>query len=162
MLRLVKPTHTRNKEGRHMKRTDEIIFVLSLYNKLSDKYPNMDDSSLKEILKSSLKSAKTRGISISEDSIKKSLILLFDDERKKAIKLIKTSAIEEYKKEENKAKRAHSQPYSQKEDGEKLGKLIDIILSDDSVVSQLKSKREPEPDPCHSSIRSSFSGISPC
>ena len=48
MLRLTKPTHIRNKEGQHMKRTDEIIFVLSLYNKLSDKYPNMDDSSLKE------------------------------------------------------------------------------------------------------------------
>ena len=134
-----------------MKLSDEMIFVLNVYNRLSEKTPFEDTvkSQLDTICKKLVKNGE-----ISEEAYKYCSAALFEKEREKMIEEIEDKAIERFCKEEG--YHNFASPYSNDVEDVDIEKLLDEVLHDKpSITPSTTPKSSATYDPCgHSYIRS--------
>jgi hypothetical protein len=115
-----------------MKKSDEMIALSTLYNKICELNPSVS-ANIADIFKEKSTELIRRG-NISEQSVKDALYCLFPNEREKQI--------QEYKKQG----REEAEPmYSSKTTSKKMHSLIDEILSNNTSYSSISSSRTYDP-----------------
>lgn len=120
-----------------MKKSDEMIFVLSLYNKISDQNPSLSEKDVFKKLKSVCEKL-IRENEIKFESYQDCIYALFPNERKKQIEVYKQQGADE---------KAVSSPYSVDVNTYNISKMVDDILQDKPVALH-HSAISPSIDPC--------------
>ena len=126
-----------------MKKSDEMIALGTLYNKINAKYPNKEATN--RVFKEKALELANKG-AISKEAVKDAFYCFIPEEREKQISEIKNSVQKSEK------------GYSSKQAADRIESLIDQVLSDDIRRNSVGAPYEP--DPC-SGGRSSV-GRSPC
>ena len=126
-----------------MKKSDEMIALGTLYNKINAKYPSKEATN--RVFKEKALELASKN-AISKEAVKDALYCFVPEEREKQINEIKGSVQKSEK------------GYSSKQAADRIESLIDQVLSDD--IRRTSSGAPYEPDPCTSS-RASY-GRSPC
>ena len=114
-----------------MKKPDEMIALATLYNKISEKYPNRDATA--RVFKEKAKELVNLG-AVSSEAVKDALYCFIPSEREKQIEQIKSTV--------QKSKNG----YSSKQARDRVESLIDKVLSDD--VQRNCAGVPYTPDPC--------------
>jgi hypothetical protein len=114
----------------HMKRSDEMIALATLYNKINAKYPNKEATA--RVFKEKAKELSSKG-AISTEAVKDAFYCFIPEEREKQIQAIKDSVQKSEK------------GYSSKQAADRIESLIDEVLSDDIRRNSFGAPYEPDP-----------------
>ena len=124
-----------------MKKSDEMIFVLSLYNKISDQNPNLSQGLILNKLNAACEKLISAG-EIKRETYQDCVYALFPKEREKQIKEYKQQGADE------KMTSLTASPYSAGVNANDINKMVDDILNDKPVTLPSSSSFSIDSDPC--------------